>query len=114
MTELICTVCPRGCHLKVYPEENYRVVGHQCARGVKYGQEEVKNPCRIITSTVCIEGAEHPRCPVKTNAPVPRQMIFNVVKTLNNVCLRSPVKAGDIVVENACGTGVDFITTRSM
>ena len=42
MTELICTVCPRGCHLKVYPEENYRVEGHQCARGEKYGQEEVK------------------------------------------------------------------------
>ena len=36
------------------------------------------------------------------------------MKTLDPVELTAPVALGQVVVENVCGTGVDFIATRAM
>ena len=33
MTDLICIVCPKGCHLKVDEENGYKVTGNGCPRG---------------------------------------------------------------------------------
>jgi len=114
MTELICIVCPRGCHLQVDAENGYRVHGNQCPRGEVYGRDELMNPTRMVTSTVRIKGALHSRCPVKTSAPIPKSLIFEAMKTLEDVTLNSPVKCGQVVVKNVCDTGVDFIATRDM
>ena len=56
MTELICIVCPKGCHLKVDEEKDFAVTGNGCPRGAEYGKKELTNPTRVITSTVCVEG----------------------------------------------------------
>jgi CxxC motif-containing protein len=114
MTELICIVCPRGCRLQVDAENGYRVLGNQCPRGEVYGRDELRNPTRMITSTVRVNGALHPRCPVKTSSPIPKGLIFDAVKTLDGVTLCAPVKSGQVVVKNVCNTGVDFIATRDM
>ena len=50
MKEMICIVCPRGCHLKV--NDNNEVSGNFCPRGAKYAIEEITCPKRYITSTV--------------------------------------------------------------
>ena len=52
MKELICIVCPRGCHLTVDENNDYAVSGNFCKRGEKYGKAEVTNPVRVVTSTV--------------------------------------------------------------
>lgn len=114
MTELICIVCPRGCHLKVDEQNGFRVTGNACPRGAEYGRTELTNPTRVVTSTVRITGAAHPRCPVKTSAPIPKNLVFEAMKTLDGICLRAPVTAGQTVVADVCGTGVDFIATRDL
>jgi CxxC motif-containing protein len=113
MTELICIVCPKGCHLKV-DEATLAVTGNSCPRGEEYGRTELKNPTRTISSTVAVEGAAHRRCPVKTDGVIPKGMILPAMKTLDGVVLTAPVKLGQIVVEDVCGTGVRFVTTRGM
>ena len=35
--ELICIVCPRGCHLSVDIDNDYKVTGNLCPRGAEYG-----------------------------------------------------------------------------
>ena len=75
MKELICIVCPKGCHLKVDENDNYRVEGHGCVRGEAYGKKELTDPTRVITSTVKVTGALYARCPVKTAAPIPKGLI---------------------------------------
>ena len=32
MRELICITCPKGCHLKVDEENDYKVTGNGCPR----------------------------------------------------------------------------------
>jgi len=112
--KIICTVCPKGCHLEVDEKNNFSVTGHDCLRGVEYGQNELKNPVRVITSTVKVKGAPHRRCPVKTKHPIPKGLIAEAMHLLNDIELVAPVKIGQIIVEDICGTKIPFITTRSL
>jgi CxxC motif-containing protein len=114
MKELICIVCPKGCHLRVDEENGYAVTGNGCERGAEYGRKELTDPRRVITSTVKIEGAVCPRCPVKTDVAIPKALIFEAVKLLDGVVLRSPVAPGDVVLADVLGTGANFVVTRKL
>ncbi len=114
MKELICIVCPKGCHLTVDEENGYAVSGNNCPRGEEYGKNEVIAPKRTITSTVKVSGGLYPRLPVKTDKPIPKELIFDAMKLLDEVELTAPVKVGDVVIENVLGTGASFIATRNM
>ena len=45
MRELICITCPKGCHLKVDEENDYKVTGNGCPRGAIYGRVYASNSC---------------------------------------------------------------------
>ena len=113
MAKIICTLCPMGCHLSV-DEKTFAVTGNQCKRGIDFGRSELQNPVRVITSTVKISGAVHRRLPVKTAAAIPKHLIRDAMRLLNDVELAAPVKIGQIIVEDICGTGVPFVASRSM
>jgi len=114
MKELICIVCPKGCHLKVDETNDYAVTGNGCPRGAEYGKAELTNPTRVVTSTVRCHGASLPRCPVKTDGVVPKGKIFDVMKALDEVELTAPVTVGQVVIENVCGTGANVVAARTM
>ncbi len=114
MKNLICIVCPIGCHLNIDVEDNYKVTGNACPRGEKYGKEELLTPKRVVTSTVKIKGALYERIPVKTNSAIPKEKIFQCMELLNKLELISPVKMGDVVIENIFDLGIDIVTTRDM
>ncbi len=114
MTELTCIGCPLGCRLTVDEDNDYAVTGNSCKRGVDYGKNELKNPTRVLTTTVEVEGGIHSRCPVRTQEPIPKAKLFEAMDVLLKVKLKSPVKCGDVVVENLLGTGVDVIATRNI
>lgn len=114
MKELICIVCPKGCHLKVDEEHDYAVTGNGCPRGAAYGKTELTNPTRVVTSTVRCVGGSYPRCPVKTAGAVPKGKIFAVMEALDHVELTAPVSVGQVIIENVCGTGVNVVSARSM
>jgi len=114
MTELICITCPKGCRLKVDEENDYSVTGNSCPRGAEYGKNELKNPKRVITSTVRTTSTEHPRCPVKTNGAIPKEKMFEAMEMLDNITLKTPVKVGDTVIENLFGTGINFVACKEI
>ena len=74
MKEFTCIVCPKGCRIFVDGDGNMKGAG--CARGTLYVADELKNPMRMVTSTVKIKGAQLPRLPVKTSAPIPKAMML--------------------------------------
>lgn len=114
MKNLICIVCPRGCRLTVDEENGYKVSGNQCARGAEYGKNEIQNPVRTVTTTVRIQSASMKLCPVRTEKPIPKEMMFDCIKALNAVALKAPVKTGDIAYGNILSTGVNVIVTRDI
>ena len=114
MKELICIVCPQGCHLKVDEAADYTVTGNRCPRGAAYGREELTHPTRVLTSTVRCTGGVHPRCPVKTDLPIPKELMMEAVRALDDVILTAPVHMGQIVVEHLCGTQANVVATRDL
>lgn len=110
--ELICIVCPRGCHLRVDDELN--VSGNFCPRGATYAKKELTAPERTLTTTVRIEGSFLPLVPVKTKSPIPKALIGKAMAEIGKVSLKAPVKCGDLVIENILGTNVDVVVTRNM
>ena len=114
MKELICIVCPQGCHLKVDEKHGCAVTGNSCPRGAEYGKMELTHPTRVVTSTVRCQGGLYPRCPVKTDRAIPKERMFDVMAALEEVALPAPAAVGQVVIENVCGTGADVVATRNM
>ena len=112
MKELICIVCPNGCRLQVDEENGCRVTGNACPRGEDYGRNELLHPVRVLTGTVRIHGAALPRCPVKTNGAIPKEKLLDAARALCAVDAAAPIRRGDVVLPDICGTGVDVVTAR--
>jgi CxxC motif-containing protein len=114
MTELICIVCPKGCHLHVDEQNDYAVTGNSCEKGAAYGKKELVNPTRVVTSTVKIHGTACRRLPVKTDSAIPKAMVFDAMRLLDDVDVAAPVAIGDIIIENILSTGVNFVATKNI
>ena len=113
---LICIGCPMGCPLTVKMEhgEVVSVTGNTCKRGDIYARKEVTNPTRIVTTTVRVKNGNMPVVSVKTAQDIPKEKIFDCVEALRDVCVEAPVQIGDVILENAAGTGVDIVATGNV
>jgi CxxC motif-containing protein len=116
--DLICILCPLGCKMKVSGKadspEDLVIRGQQCKKGREYAFEEYTNPTRTLTSTVVIQNAPLARLPVKTNKPLPKDLIFKAMDEINRVELTAPIKTGAVVIKNLLETDIDIVATRSM
>lgn len=112
---LTCIGCPLGCSLTVTMDNGeITVTGNTCKRGDEYARKEVTNPTRIVTSTVPVVGGEIAMLPVKTRSDIPKEKIFECVRALKQITVHAPVKAGDVVLHDVAGTGVDVIATKTV
>ena len=112
--KLTCIVCPKGCDLRVEFNDAGEIInieGYTCPRGKDYAFAECTAPVRTVTSTVrCKDGAV---VAVKTSAPIPKALIFDVMKEINSVSADNDVKIGDVVIKNVLDTGADIIVTSN-
>ena len=113
--ELTCIGCPMGCQISLTLEDGIvvDVTGNTCKIGDNYARKEVTAPTRIVTSTVAIDGANHPRLSVKTASDIPKSAIFDVMDAIRKARVTAPVHVGDVVIANVAGTGVDVVATRN-
>ena len=113
---IICTVCPRGCHVKVTLNgtEVTDVADYGCKRGKDYAAAEATHPVRILTTTVKIADNRYNLLPVRSNAPVPKELQMACMKAIKEISVTAPVKAGDVVLANICNTGVDIVATKDL
>lgn len=113
---LTCIGCPMGCQITVTLEGGAvtKVEGNTCKRGDDYARKEVTHPTRIVTSTVRVAGGSAPTVSVKTAHDIPKERIFQVMEDLRSVIVHAPVSIGDVVLENAAGTGVAVVATKDV
>lgn len=111
--EIICTVCPMGCHITVEGEDERisSVSGYTCRRGEQYASNEFTHPVRILTSTVRTDSAKLPVLPVRSAKPVPKEQLFAIMEKINAVTVSLPVAMHQVIIPDVCGTGVDIVST---
>ena len=114
--ELTCIGCPMGCALQVKMENGavVSVAGNTCPHGQSYAEKECVAPERTVTSTVRVAGGALHVAPVRTAGDIPKKLIPEAMKEIHAVRVKAPVRAGDVVVANVAGSGVDIIATRSV
>ncbi len=112
---IICINCPVGCRLEVEVEEGkvVKVAGNSCNRGISYAKQECLSPTRMVTAVLRLQNRQMPLS-VKTQAPIPKDKIFACMEAIDGVILGAPVRMGDVVIADVCGTGVDVIATKTV
>lgn len=114
----VCIVCPIGCDLEIKEDNNlkdgYGIKGNKCDRGYDYGITEMKNPTRIVTSTIKIKNLENVMLPVKTTNGIPKEKMFELMKLINTMEIELPINQNDVIVNNLFETDINLVATRTM
>ena len=112
MKKFVCIECPKGCVLNI--DEKLNVTGNLCIRGKKYAINEVTNPKRMVTSTVQIKSELVNRLSVATSQEIDKNLVFEVIKSLDEVKIVAPIHCKDVIIKNVCDSGADIIATRTI
>ncbi|KNY28893.1 DUF1667 domain-containing protein [Pseudobacteroides cellulosolvens] len=112
--EMTCIICPNGCRLEVIYGDSLIVKNALCPKGEEYASNELINPVRNLTSTVKVSNGELSLVSVRSNKPVPKEKMFEIMKILKDVELEAPVGFHQIVLKDILGSGADIITTREV
>lgn len=115
--KIICIRCPKGCGITLTHDENKNILsitGNSCPRGEEYAKNEFTAPMRTFTSTVRVTGGDLALCPVKTKTEIPKNMMISLAKETCLIKAEAPIKIGDIIKGNICGTGTDLVAARNI
>lgn len=111
-----CIMCPLGCEMTVTIEDGAvtKVTGNTCPRGPKYAHDEIVAPKRMLTSTVRVSNGLLPLLPVVSQTTLPKEQVLTCAAALRQVVVTAPVTAGQVIVKDILGLGVDIVASRSM
>ena len=115
--EIICINCPLACRIKLTVDNSDKVIeitDYQCKVGKAYAEQEYKSPQRVLTATVKTEGSVRRLLPVRTDKPIPKDMLGDCMCVLVDMKVKPPLAIGDIIVQNISGTGVDVVCTDDL
>ncbi|MDK2886748.1 MAG: hypothetical protein PWP54_1311 [Thermosipho sp. (in: thermotogales)] len=115
--KLTCISCPIGCELSVTLGENGKILkieGNRCPRGVDYATNEFTDPKRILTISVRVEEGEMELVSTRTDKPIPKKKLNEIIEYIKKLRVNAPVKRGDIIVENILETGSNLVATRTV
>jgi CxxC motif-containing protein len=115
-SKITCIICPLGCEVTVLYKERIttKIEGHQCKKGIEYVKEELFYPKRILTSTMIVMDGELPLVSVKTNRPVPKDRLFDVMDCISQNNVKAPINIGDVLVKDVLNLNADIVATKKV
>ena len=115
--EYTCIVCPNGCLVTAFrdsEQEEYRISGHGCRRGIDYVHQELTDPRRTVATSVAVRGGVWPLASVRVTAPIPLDRIPEAMERIHEQTLTAPVETGEVVIHGLLGLDCDVIATRQV
>ncbi len=111
-----CVTCPVGCEVDVELRDGNIVSmkGNRCDKVKEFVLQELKEPVRVLTTTVRIEGAEYAMLPVRTDKPIPKRLFLQAIAELASIDLKAPVHITDVIIKDIAGSGANIVATRTM
>ena len=115
-TEITCIICPIGCEMTIHHKEGIitKIEGHQCKKGIGYAKEELFDPKRTLTTTLVVKDGRLPLVSVKTESPIPKDRLFDVMDAIAGVEVCAPIKIGDVLIKNVNGLDAHIVATKNV
>ena len=105
--KMTCIICPRGCALTAnVTASGVTVTGNTCPKGEQYAVTECTAPVRTVTATVRVSNRENRMVSVKTETPVPKEKMMDVMAALRKITLEAPISIGAVVLEDVFGSRI--------
>lgn len=114
--EIVCVVCPTSCVVSAEWDDTRLLLidRAQCKLAWDYVEGEIFDPRRVVTTTVLVEGGDLPLVSVKTDKPVPKDRVLDVMDRLAEVVAKAPVDIGDTIVADVLRTGSNIVATNTI
>ena len=114
--KITCICCPMGCQIEVALGNGgiQSISDYTCNRGLNFAANEINHPERTVTTTVKVIHGTLPQVSVKTRKGIPKSEVFHCMEELRSVQVNAPVRIGDIIRKNICGTGIDVVATKDV
>lgn len=115
---MTCIICPKGCRIEVRgileDPSGLELDGYRCDRGRQWVTKEFTTPERIICTSVLVTGGRDPLCSVRTDRPIPRERIRDLMNHIQTLVIRAPIERGMVIEEHPLGLACSLVATRSV
>jgi CxxC motif-containing protein len=111
---MVCLICPKSCLLSVTDKDIIAVENNGCNKGMEYAKKELVDPERMLTSTMRVSFGELPLVSVRSDKPVKKGELKNLIKQLDNIIVPAPVLSGQILVSLLGENKVNIVATRTI
>jgi len=114
--EVICTICPLACRIKLTAEGEkiINITGYGCPRGKEYAIQEFKCPRRVLTTTIRTTDGNQPLLSVRSSKLIPKKLLRECVNLLAGEKVSPPIKVNDVIIKNILNTEADIIATQNL
>jgi CxxC motif-containing protein len=110
----ICLSCPRGCEIRTIlgPEDEIlEINGNKCKLGIKYVEQEIKDPRRVLPTSVRVRNGIRSLVPVWTPEPMPKNLLLQLAAETRSIEIEAPVHVGDVILEDWRGLGIRLVAS---
>ncbi len=111
-----CVICPLSCSVEVEVEGDRikEIRGFSCPRGKEWAVEEVLSPKRVVMTVIRVKGGKEPVVSVKTDSPIPKERIRELMSYLATLEVEAPISIGQVLVDRPLGLETRVVATRSV
>lgn len=92
-------------------DEILEISGNKCKLGVAYVEQEIKDPRRVLPTSVRVRNGARPIVPVWTPEPMPKNLLLELAAESRSIEVEAPVHVGDVVLEDWRGLGVRLVAS---
>lgn len=113
--KLRCIVCPEGCDIEADEVDGeFTFAKGICKRGQDYARQEIVQPCRVLTTTVPLNGGQVAMLPVRTVDSIPKDRLMDAMQQIASLTADAPVSIGDVICPDIAETGVALHACRTV
>lgn len=105
---MICPLCPNGCEVELRADGT--TSGNRCRRGADFARQERDEPMRVLTTTVRM--ADGRLLPVRSDRPVRKSEMQDILKGLHGKVVFVPVEEGWTLYEDIGSDHISIIAER--
>jgi len=112
MKKLYCEACFNGCLLTIMSSgAGIMVDGNSCLKGHDFAEDWMKDSAVTVTTTVRTKFPDIPVISVRSEDPIERKAVTDVMHEINSKVVEQELGCGDTLIEDVAGTGVKIIVT---